>query len=311
MPKQLVRNQDLASDTARLNLLTNGGFEIWQRGNGPFTGANPQVADRWTANQQGSDVLSTSRDTTNVDAGSTACAAVTFTLGTGGGASGLYQTFVSPSENQQMIGRTITFSARIRTATANAVRIAIDNYYSGTHHYTYSASFHSGNGTYQTLTATAVVAAGVQYCQTYFLFSASCTAYIDNAMLVVGSQAADYAPLHPADDLARCLRYYERLGGTVTEFLGTGQATNTTQVGAIPIRWKVQKAVTPTVTFDAASQYGLTIASGAQSSATSIGSTNSTVDGTTVYCNTTGVVAGNASMLVGSGTGRIYIESNP
>ena len=31
-------------------------------------------------------------------------------------------------------------------------------------------------------------------------------------MLVVGSQPADYVPLHPADDLARCLRYYEIVG---------------------------------------------------------------------------------------------------
>ena len=31
-------------------------------------------------------------------------------------------------------------------------------------------------------------------------------------MLVVGSVAADYAPMHPADDLARCQRYYQTLG---------------------------------------------------------------------------------------------------
>jgi hypothetical protein len=32
-------------------------------------------------------------------------------------------------------------------------------------------------------------------------------------MLVLGSVAADFAPLHPADDLARCQRYYEVHGG--------------------------------------------------------------------------------------------------
>ena len=42
--------------------------------------------------------------------------------------------------------------------------------------------------------------------------AAAGTYYVDNAMLVVGSQPADYAPLHPADDLARCLRYYEIIG---------------------------------------------------------------------------------------------------
>jgi|SRR6516225_9570774 hypothetical protein len=314
MPKQLVRNQDLASDTARLNLLTNGGFEIWQRGNGPFTGANPQVADRWTANQQGSDVLSTSRDTTNVDAGSTACAAVTFTLGTGGGASGLYQTFVSPSENQQMIGRTITFSARIRTATANAVRIAIDNYYSGTHHYTYSASFHSGNGTYQTLTATAVVAAGVQYCQTYFLFSASCTAYIDNAMLVVGSQAADYAPLHPADDLARCLRYYERWvfpGGVVAAAAGYCYSTTTAQC---IMHTKARLAVNPAQSaVSSPSDFTLSGASGNQIPVVALSVAQGSFDVFSLLVTVAGgLVAGNGTVLVSANANAWFaIEANP
>src|SRR5215471_7851986 len=63
-----VTNVKLASDTARLNLLTNGGFEIWQRGNGPFTGTgNGFGPDRWTLGIAGTDTLSVSRDTTNVD----------------------------------------------------------------------------------------------------------------------------------------------------------------------------------------------------------------------------------------------------
>src|SRR5262252_529729 len=32
-----VTNAKLGTDTARSSLLTNGGFEIWQRGNGPYT----------------------------------------------------------------------------------------------------------------------------------------------------------------------------------------------------------------------------------------------------------------------------------
>ena len=37
MPTPLLRNRQIGSDVARANLLTNGGFEIWQRGGGPFT----------------------------------------------------------------------------------------------------------------------------------------------------------------------------------------------------------------------------------------------------------------------------------
>src|SRR5215831_3274209 len=32
-----IANDNLGPDVARANLLTNGGFEIWQRGNGPIT----------------------------------------------------------------------------------------------------------------------------------------------------------------------------------------------------------------------------------------------------------------------------------
>ena len=75
-----VTNAKLAADTARANLLTNGGFEIWQRGNGPFTAAGAYHADRWTINIISSDTFSVSRDTTNIDSRSGACAAVTFGL---------------------------------------------------------------------------------------------------------------------------------------------------------------------------------------------------------------------------------------
>ncbi|HXI15570.1 MAG TPA: hypothetical protein VNM48_04300, partial [Chloroflexota bacterium] len=34
---------------------------------------------------------------------------------------------------------------------------------------------------------------------------------VNDAMLVIGSVAADYQPLTPADDLARCIRYYRRV----------------------------------------------------------------------------------------------------
>jgi hypothetical protein len=68
-------------------------------------------------------------------------------------------------------------------------------------------------------------------------------AYLDNATLVVGSVAADYAPLHPADDLARCLRYYEKVKAT-TRFnaVGAGAASFT------PLPYKTTMAITPTIT---------------------------------------------------------------
>src|SRR5499427_9021761 len=77
LANQAVTNAKLGTDTARLNLLTNGGFEIWQRGNGPFTANGVYTSDRWFIALQGTDTLSVSKDTTNVDpnSGSQACAA--------------------------------------------------------------------------------------------------------------------------------------------------------------------------------------------------------------------------------------------
>src|SRR5262252_3687018 len=83
MAKQQVRNLDLATDTNRQNLLTNPGFEQWQRGNGPFTSNTAWFADRWRIYMSGAPTMSVSKDTTNQDAASIACAAITV----GGGPS--------------------------------------------------------------------------------------------------------------------------------------------------------------------------------------------------------------------------------
>src|SRR5262252_4977444 len=53
-----VTNAKLGTDTARLNLVTNGGFEIWQRGNGPFTATGVYGPDRWQLGITGTDTLS-------------------------------------------------------------------------------------------------------------------------------------------------------------------------------------------------------------------------------------------------------------
>lgn len=68
-------------------------------------------------------------------------------------------------------------------------------------------------------------------------------------MLVVGSVPADYAPLHPGDDLARCLRYYEILGGDSTgSQIVSGYAGAGAQTIRAMVRYRGYKPVTPTVT---------------------------------------------------------------
>ena len=236
-----VTNAKAASDVARANLLTNGGFEIWQRGNGPFTnaGGGARSADRWTI-LGATNLVSVSRDTANADTGSTYCAAVTAAAGiTSGNVGDFSQRLTDMTEAK---GRILSASVRIKTTTANAVKLRL----SGDAGTSYAdSSWHPGTGAYVTLTATLPVASTTD-AWVRIWFEAPCTAYIDNAMLVVGSVAADYVPLHPADDLARCLRYYETFGIDNSWIISGYNIAGGLQYFTSP--YKARKPVTPTVT---------------------------------------------------------------
>jgi hypothetical protein len=243
--QNIVDNRQLGPDVARANLLTNGGFEIWQRGNGPYTTSNYVCADGWKLGISGTDTLSVSKDTANVDTGSNADAVCTFVLGTGAGGTNIFSLPLKTSDGHQLQGRAISLSVRVRTSVANAVRVAIQS--DGTGGTTTYSAYHSGNGTYQTLTvANVAVPPNATSCYANVFFAASCTAYLDNACLVVGSQPANYVPLHPADDLARCLRYYEIPVTGTQDIFGANQSNASAVYWTIPYR--AQKAVSPTVT---------------------------------------------------------------
>jgi hypothetical protein len=212
-----VTNAKLASDVARANLLTNGGFEIWQRGT---SGLGPgYTADRWSAGiGSGSSFNATiQRDSANADTsfGSTYCWSCTNY--THSAVSILDQAV--EANGPGLRGRPVTFSMRVRTNVANHIRlqlIDVDGSSLGT------SAFHSGGNTYETLSVTgtpnATTAGGKILCRVQFN-ATSTVNLLDNAMLVIGSVAVDYLPRHPADDLMRCLRYYEVLGPNATASL--------------------------------------------------------------------------------------------
>jgi len=235
-----IANDRLGPDVARANLLTNGGFEIWQRGNGPFTANGAFTTDRWQINLGGTSTISVSRDTVNVDASSLAAAAVTYTHNVG---SALNQKL---EDYAQLRGQTLTLSARVRTNTSSAVRVRIDSSVAaGT-----PSAYHTGDGTWRTLTVTQLVPAAATSITVLVTLETSCTVYVDNVCLVIGSQAANYVPLHPADDLARCLRYYYRRlfdddGAPQIQIIGYNTATN---VISQNLFHHVPLPVTPTVT---------------------------------------------------------------
>ena len=222
------------------NLLTNPGFEVWARGNGPFVGA-VYGADRWVANFGAGSAVSVQRDSANADLGSLYCMAVTYTQGTGN--SNLQQVL---EDYAGLRGRVLTLSMRVKCATPSAVRLMLVD--SSTNAL---SAFHSGSGAYETLTATLAVAAGATLVHARVLLVASCTAYADAATLVVGSAAVAFAPPHPATDLLRCQRYYQEIGGLdINEVVGPGLCLSGT-VAHVPVRLVSEMVAAPTVTVSA------------------------------------------------------------
>jgi hypothetical protein len=234
-----------AAPQATANLLTNGGMEVWQRGNGPFTAAAAYCADRWQLSQGAGSTISASRDGANADAGSQYCLAAVYTHAV---ASRVYQTV---EQWAQLRGRTVTLVIRVRTATASAVRVSVWDSVNG---FRYSA-YHTGGGAYETLAVTAPIAAAATGVQVGVNLDASCTAYADSAVLVDGSTAPPFAPLHPAEEMIRCQRYYESLGGAdANEMMMMGRVTTAT-LAVFNWVFAVPKPVTPVMSASNASDF--------------------------------------------------------
>ena len=244
MATKLIPDQDLSVTLApQMNILTNGGFEIWQRAttfSTPATGA--YTADRWIINHTtaGGMAFTVSREATIVDNGYSAKIDVT---NTGGGSQLCH--FAQDVENWAMyLGKTISLSVRVKCNVTSCARILIHD---GTNN-TYS-SYHTGDNTWQTLTLTVTMPVNA----TRLLLKIGAinngdmqvsTTYFDSAMLVVGSLPVNFIPMHPADDLARCLRYYEKGFQRLTSAVSYEPAENI-ETGVV---WKVTKFAAPTVT---------------------------------------------------------------
>jgi len=293
-----VPNAKLGPDVARANQLVNGGFDWWQRGAGPFSTNNVYTADRWLASMGAGGTFSISQDQVNVDIGSPAALAWTYTHG--GTLSTVFQKLESAVAFRS---RTITFSVRVRTSTANAVRAFVTPSVTGQQFSTY----HSGGGTYETLSLTVTVASNETQILVGVATSNSCTAYLDNANLVVGSQAANYVPLPTADDFNRCLRYYEVFDQPGLWLAGMAIGSPTVYF-VLPYK---AKAVTPTLNFSAPGNYQAVTASGGSTALTAISATHAGLNSGGVQGSVSGLTQGNATILLGTAGGTISVEANP
>jgi hypothetical protein len=295
---QGVATVNLGPDVARYNQLTNGGLEIWQRGNGPFTTA-VLTADRWRSGITGTDTQSISKDTTHQDASSVACAACTFVLGNGAGGTWFAQRFKPGDGLEQLMSKALSVSIRVNASLVGSVRTVFSP--DGTVGNAVYGTANSATG-YQTLTQTYTVPTSATDLWVGISFVASCTAYIDNCSLVIGSVPANYAPLVAAEDLARCLRYYEVIGGGSTTSIEVGSWCGANgQNMFVTLRYMAQKAVVPTVT-----RVGTwNVANCAQPTANS-------PDLDSLYLNIVATTAGTtAAAWNGTAGNKITLESNP
>lgn len=218
------------------NLLTNGGFEVWQRGAGGFTADLAYTADRWQLDIEVGTATVT-QETSVVDASSSSLKLVT----AGGASSALIVQKIE--DVKQLRGRTISFSARIQQSVASQAVLRITD----------SAGSSNGSavattGSFVTLTVSRAIGASEAGPLTVSIaVGAAGTYYYDNAMLVIGPAPAPYQPLHPAEELARCQRYFEVVGGTSNAlYLGGYNAAGANS--GCSIFHKVTKGGVPTIT---------------------------------------------------------------
>ncbi len=295
-----------ALKSATANLLTNPGFEVWQRGTSFVAMATGAYGpDRWQFVKGGSSALTLTQDpAAGVESvGSRYAAKLVYTHNA---ASWLRQT---AEDYLQYAGRTAAFAVRVLCTTPGAVRLEVGD---GTT--TTASAANTGAAGWETLTVTAPIGAAPTLLTASVALLASCTAWVDNATLVQGAVAMTYAPLHPAEDLARCLRYYFVVGGLVGyEYAATGMCHSTTAF-AVMLRYPVEMVATPTMTISAAADWAVYSATGTVIACATLTFTvnnrrSAGLSGTVA----SGLVAGNATELFSNNTtnARLIFEANP
>jgi|SRR6056300_673518 len=234
----------------RRNLLINGDFQVSQRGD--YTSAstmpNAYVLDRWLCDRNGT---ATVQHTTGHDIPGTPaiCKAIKLVQTvTGNNYLGIRQKIENPT---QYVGRTITYSAWVRSNTPNA---RIQWYIQGTTQ-TAIGPAHSGNGEWEYLSFTATMTGNPS--TNWWV-----DAFIDNgaysnttitagefievtmAQLELGKVATPFEHRSYGEELALCQRYYEKYDATENFYA----AVSSTGYPRVNGTWMVAKRAAPTMT---------------------------------------------------------------
>jgi hypothetical protein len=302
----LVPSASLASQNVA-NILDNGGFEIWQRGtsfSNPATAT--YLADRWKINTTETSTVTVTQEATTIDTGLYSMKVVMSSTG----ASKLWQLF-QPIENYVAYRtKTVTLSIRVKTSTASSIRVVV---YDGvTLNY---SPYHTGGGGWETLTSTLTVDASAARLEAYVGAiqagdKKDGTYYFDSAMLTVGSTANAFIPTNPQVDLARCMRYFQVLGGFNGEYICFAQALGANNMWSF-YRFPVPMRVAPTATVNNATNFQSSRANGLQDNLTSFTTSVPSTNGIFLGPVSVNLVAGNVvTIMAANNNASIYFSAD-
>ncbi len=227
----------VGNTSPRTNLLINGGFEIWQRGNGPFTTHGAYAADRWQVLlAAGTGSVAVSLDTVTCDFLSQTSAKIVFTSGTSPYA-GVQQRIEAPNV---LRGVPVTVSARVFSNIPGATVNITENGNGATQT---NGSPSLRTNMWETITCTRVLGGSVNTLDISISCPPGATMYVGKVTTAVGVLPLAYTPPPIADILARCERYYE-----VTQASARFTAAAAGNVLDTPVYWRHAKVVVPTIT---------------------------------------------------------------
>lgn len=269
------------------NYILNGAFDYWQRG--PSTASAGTVlysADRWYI---GRDVFATGMTVSQQTGVNTNfCARIQRDNGNAGTGACYFNTILEIRDVKELAGKYVTFSFRARrganfSATSNQLRARLVNG-TGTTQQTSNTVFNAGftgqnafanqlipitsTSTFDRYSVSGLVPTNATQMYIELSFTPTGTAgaadYVEvsEAMLNEGPFAAPFQRANASlpSELAACQRYYEPMG---TSEIGAaidgrvyhvGQTQSTTSV-QVSHAFKVQKRVTPTMTYGAAANW--------------------------------------------------------
>lgn len=259
----------------------NGSHTLWQRGTGAFTANNAYAADRYQIILAGSDTISVSREGTIKPTNALYSSALTFTLGTGAGASRYKQRFVIADGFHSWLGQVISARLNVRSNAASSVRAVITT--DGTGGTSNYSSYHTGGSTFEDLTVSNItIPSDATYVDVGVTLEATAAVYTSNWQVNRGALPGIFQGLAPADELGRAQRYAEVHGGVnstgpasidrmyagnnITYYVAIGFAVHKGGTPTLTLggTWTVSNCAQPTVAAPSQGGYVLaTLASGA------------------------------------------------